>query len=677
MTGNQTFFEHQRLARRNTRTMVILFVLAVVAVVLAVDLVLAAGWLWGMSELRTRHVPPGQAPSLAMLKTVPPSLFVWGALGTLAVILSASLAKIAGLREGGEAIARIANARLVAANTRDPLERRLLNVVEEMAIASGVRVPKVYVMDGEAGINAFAAGYDVSNAIVAVTRGTLEALNRDELQGVIGHEFSHILNGDMWLNIKMLGTLAGIVFIGALGAFVMRSVSESRGRKESGAGGLFALGLALFVVGYVGLFFARLIKAAVSREREFLADASSVQFTRNPDGIAGALDQIRGAPSGARISGRFAEELSHMFFGQALKLRFSGFFSTHPPLDERIRRVNPRFQPSTYRKARAPALSEAAPEGGAGAQALGSEALGFSSTGRRTGDISSEWGRSAGESARLVGTLDAGKIDYAARLLASLPPPLRESLRELDGARGALTALLLAPAEEVMRPQLQALETAGQHALAERARAAAVHTQRLGPAFHLPVIDLALTVVKGATEAAKTELIAALEAVAYADRRVSLHEFVVLTLVREQLSPQTKPGGTPSRKLADLQAEAQTVLVLIAHAGTRGDATGARQAYLQAALRAGAKEMGLAGAEAAAPSAAAGLSLEAARAALEALKQLAPLEKALLIKGLFAAATADGTLRVAEAELMRMVGAVLDCPLPPLLQELDPAALAA
>ena len=680
MTENRTFFEQQRLARRNSRTMVILFALVVVAVVLAVDVVLAAGWLWGTSEFRAPYVPRGQAPSIAaMLKAVPPSLFVWGALGTLAVVLGASFAKVAALREGGDAIARIAGARLVASNTRDALERRLLNVVEEMAIASGVRVPKVYIMDGEAGINAFAAGYDVSNAVVAVTRGTLETLNRDELQGVIGHEFSHILNGDMWLNIKLLGTLAGIVFIGALGGFVMRSAGETRGRRDSGAGGLFALGLALFVVGYTGLFFARLIKAAVSREREFLADASSVQFTRNPDGIAGALDQIRSAPSGALISGHFAEEMSHMFFGQGIKLRLGGLFDTHPPLDERIRRVNPRFQPSAYRKARSPASSAGAPEGGAAAGAPEKGAAGFSDTanqqGRRAGDLGTAWGRSAGASAGLVGTLDAGKVDYAARLLASLPPALRESLRELDGARGALIALLLAPAEDVMQQQIQALEAAGQHALAEPARAAAAHTRSLGPAFHLLVIDLALPVIKGASDAAKTELIAALEAVAYADRRVSLHEFVVLTLVREQLAPKTKPGGIASRKLADLQAEAQTVLLLIAHAGTRADATGARQDDLQAALRAGAKEMGLAGAEAVAPLHAAGLSLEAARAALEALKQLAPLQKALLIKGLFAAVTADGRIRIAEAELMRLVGAVLDCPLPPLLQELDPTTL--
>src|SRR6185295_10385386 len=248
-------------------------------------------------------------------------------------------------------------------------ERRLVNVVEEMAIASGVRVPTVYVMDGERGINAFAAGWDASGAVVVATRGTLETLNRDELQGVVGHEFSHILNGDMRLNIRMLGVLAGIVFIGSIGEFVMRSTRESRDSKA--AGGVFLVGLALFIIGYVGLFFARVIKAAVSRQREFLADAASVQFTRNPDGIAGALDQIRGASSGALISARCAEDMSHMFFGQSVRMRLGGLLATHPSLDERIARINPGFQPAAYRGKRPPVAEDAAPAPAAAAGLAG------------------------------------------------------------------------------------------------------------------------------------------------------------------------------------------------------------------------------------------------------------------------------------------------------------------
>ncbi len=304
--------------------MVVLYLLAVVGVILAVDLVLSGVYLWSQadSSLQGQRAP-------FTLAAVPPWLVIWGALGTAAVIFAVSLFHTLRLAGGGEAVAKMVGAREVAAETKDPLERRFLHVVEEMSIASGVRVPKVYVMDGEAGINAFAAGYEISNAVVAVTRGTLETLTRDELQGVIAHEFSHILNGDMRLNVRMIGILQGIVFIGAIGEFIMRSVGRGSGRKD-GALPIIAAGLGLFLIGLIGLVFARLIKAAVARQREFLADASSVQFTRNPDGIAGALDQIRGAAQGARIDSRTRRgDVAHVLrsFGQGLVFRCV----RHPP----------------------------------------------------------------------------------------------------------------------------------------------------------------------------------------------------------------------------------------------------------------------------------------------------------------------------------------------------------
>ena len=634
----KTFFEHQSLARRNSRIMVVLFLLAVAAVIVAVDAVLGLIWLW-----------TSDAPGAA----VPTGVYVWGALATAGVIFIVSLFNVARLGGGGAAVARMVGARLVPSNTADPLERRLRNVVEEMAIAAGVRVPEVYVMDQESGINAFAAGWEVSGAAVAVTRGMLERLTRDELQAVIGHEFSHILNGDMRLNIRMLGVLAGIVFLGSIGEFVMRSM---RGTREKEAIALFLIGVALFVIGYVGLFFARLIKAAVSRQREYLADASSVQFTRNPDAIAGALDQIRSSAGGTLIANRYAEEMSHMFFGQSVKMWMGGLFNTHPPLDERIRRVNPRFHPSGYRAARETLVREAA------------EPIPLQQTGRRASDLATAWGRTPAQSAALVGTMDSAKVDYAARLLASIPGALVEALREPDRAGPVMAALLLAEPEAARENQLRAIPGV---AVAERVRAVAPLTRGLGLAYHLPVVDLALAAVKRQQPGAKLEILAAIEAVINADRRVSLHEFVVLALVRSQLSERPKPVET--RRIAELRAEAATVLALVAYAGTRADTTGARDAALQAAIRAGAAALGI---PESVPSPAT-LTLDAASHSLEALRGLAPMQKGLLVKGLFAAVTHDGTIRVAEAGLMRVVGAVLDCPLPPLLESLDPGSLAA
>jgi Zn-dependent protease with chaperone function len=632
--------------------------------------VLAGVWIFGIAD--SGFVEPGRRASLmTLIRSVPLQLYLWGAVITVAIIFIVSAVNVVKLADGGEAVARMAGARRVSPETRDPLERRFLNIVEEMAIASGVRVPAAYIMDGENGINAFAAGWDVSGAVVAVTRGTLQTLTRDELQGVIGHEFSHILNGDMRLNIRMIGVLAGVLFIGAIGGFIMRSVGESRDSKASG--GIFAVGLALFIIGYVGLFFTRVIKASVSRQREFLADASAVQFTRNPDGIAGALDRIRA--STALISNRRAEDMSHMFFGQGIKVWLGGLFDTHPALDERIKRVHPGFQPSAYRAKR----EAAAPQASAGGDVAFGRAAGFagsaepaSSEGRRVADLGSDWGRSAGESARLVGTVASAHVDYAARLLGSLPQQLREELRNPEGARAALVALLLAPKEDVMQQQLDAVRAAGAQALCERAKALAALTRRLGPAFHLPVVDLALPAVKTSTAEAKQELLKALEAVIQSDRRVSVHEFVVLTLVREQVAPKGKPSAAGSLKISQLRKDAATVLRLVAHAGVRTDATGERDEDLRVALRAGAKELGLEESDLGAPA----FTTEAASTALESLKALAPLQKAILVKGLFAAVTADGTIRIAEAELMRMVGAVLDCPLPPLLESVDPATLA-
>lgn len=348
-----------------------------------------------------------------------------------------------------------------------------------------------------------------------------------------------------------------------------------------------------------------------------------------------------------------------MFFGSSVRVRL---FDTHPLLDERIRRVLPGFDAEDYRKRREAAVAALPPVSGAPGEAR--------PAGRRAADIATAWGRTPTQSALLVGVLDATKVEYAARLLAALPAALRETARTADGACAVLLALLLAPKEEVMGQQLQALETAGLAELAQRAAAAAPLTRNLSPAFHLPVIDLALPAVKGAPAEAKTALLAGIEAVINADRRIELHEFVVLTLVRHQLdAPQRRQPA--SLKLSQLREHAAVLLSLVAHAGTRPDAAGPRAEALQAAMQAGADALG----DITLPQYHQ-LSFEQADAALAALKQLAPLQKALLMRGLFAAVTADGVIRVAEAELMRLVGAVLECPLPPLLDDMDPTALA-
>src|SRR5947209_6811686 len=325
------FFEQQHRARRRTWLMLLLFVLAVIAIVAAFDLVCAIVYVW----LFDVPIPN----SNGLLQQVPRSVYVWSTLATLLVIGWGTASRLVQLSGGGVAVADLIGARHVKRDTGEPAERRLLNVVEEMALASGITVPLVFVMDDQHAINAFAAGYSPNEATVIVTRGALEQLNRDELQGVVAHEFSHILNGDMRLNIHLVGVIAGIVMIGSIGAFLMTGIRDGDDLRRAGTDiRVFFLGLLLWLIGSIGVLAGRLIKAVISREREFLADASAVQFTRNPEGIGGALFKI--GRRGSTIAQRHAEELSHMCIGAPVNDFFEfAVFHDHPPLDERIERL--------------------------------------------------------------------------------------------------------------------------------------------------------------------------------------------------------------------------------------------------------------------------------------------------------------------------------------------------
>ena len=337
------FFEHQEKARNHTFRLLVLFGLGVFALIFSIDAILLLGLGFsdspgGLDGANWGKIITTYFPALALV-----AAFIGFVIG------SASLYRLSQLSSGGGAsVAESLGGTLLQSETSDPVERKILNIVEEMAIASGMPVPRVYLMD-EDGINAFAAGWSPNDAVIGVTRGCVEALSRDELQGVIAHEFSHILNGDMKINIRLMGILYGIFFLSILGEILIRSISysgnSSNQKKNDGKGAIFMIGLVLFILGWMGWFFGRLIQAAVSRQREFLADASAVQFTRNPEGISGALRKIAGWDQGSIIKNPNAPEASHLFFGNGIS-GFSALFATHPPLEERIRRIEGvYFQP--------------------------------------------------------------------------------------------------------------------------------------------------------------------------------------------------------------------------------------------------------------------------------------------------------------------------------------------
>jgi Zn-dependent protease with chaperone function len=321
------FFERQRAARSTTLRLVLLFGTAVLAIVVAVDAVVFVA------------ARPSNISSIAGLLIAVTAI-------TILIIAGGTISKTVALRAGGSAVAMSVGAVPVDPTTSDPALRRYVNIVEEMSLASGVPVPRLFVLEQEPGINAFAAGFTPADAAITVTGGALHQLNRDELQGVIGHEFSHVLNGDMRLNIRLIGLLNGILLLGLIGLRIL-AFGGGGGRRDDrgGAAPILAIALAMMILGFVGQFFAGLIKAAVSRQREWLADASAVQFTRQTTGLAGALEKIAGVPTGSALTdARSAQEVSHMLFGEGGR-SFSQLFATHPPLMKRIAALDPTFRP--------------------------------------------------------------------------------------------------------------------------------------------------------------------------------------------------------------------------------------------------------------------------------------------------------------------------------------------
>lgn len=617
------FFQHQDAARRRTVWLVFLFALAVLAIVLAVYAVVAA-WMGRVGDLRL----------LAAVSAA-----------TLTVIAAGSLYRIAQLRSGGETVALELGGRRVDPRTAEWAERRLLNVVEEMALASGTAVPPVYVLDEEPGINAFAAGHEPASAVIGVSRGALVYLSRDELQGVVAHEFSHILNGDMRLNLRLVGVLHGILLLAIIGYYLLRAAGRSAGRsskKGGGAAALVLLGLALLIIGYVGVFFARLIRAAVSRQREYLADASAVQFTRYPAGIAGALKKIGGLQQQSRIRDPHAEELSHLFFADAFAGSLVNWLATHPPLAERIRRLEPNFDGTFPRTL---PLSGEAPAGPA-AQALPVRPARMATT-------PESW-------TRQVGTLAPAQLAYAAALRDHIPQPLWDATAEPHTAQSVLHALVMDSQPAVRARQWEAIRAAAGETGCQLARQWLPLVDALPEEARLPLAERALPALKQLSPSQYAQFRQSMEALVRADGRLDLFEYALQAMVLRGLDLHfglAKPSRTQYYRLGRLREPLATVLSVLAYIGQRAPQQ-ARQAFERAAARIG-WEMALWPKDQ--------CSLGQLDAALAQLRLAAPKLKRQIVEACMACVAADGTVSRREAELVRVVMATLDCPLPPLV----------
>jgi Zn-dependent protease with chaperone function len=635
------FFEAQERARKRSARLVVLFALAVLGII-------AAGYAALVFALFGATLETA-AGSRTVDSYWQPDLLAAVSLVTLAVVGGASLFKWLSFRKGGRAVAEMVGARRVDSGTRDLKERQLLNVVEEMAIASGVPLPAVYIMDGEAGINAFAAGLTTSDAVVAVTRGTLEKLTRDELQGVVAHEFSHILNGDMRLNVRLTAIVFGILVIGLIGRGILFNLRFSRPRRNSKGGGgivaIAAVGLALMAIGYIGYFFGRMIQAAVSRQREYLADAAAVQFTRNPPGISGALRKIGGYTLGSRLLSNRSAQIGHFFFAQGFRSFFGGLWATHPPLVERIRAIEPGFDGKFFEP---PTVVDVARE-------PWSKITGQPPAPPRP----SAPAPAAAAIIASVGMLNETAIAGASSLLEAIPEALRDAAHFANEAPGLLYLLLLDPDVSTRNRQL---DMVGRHdgpdarSLVERL---AGQAESLRPEHRLPLVQLALGVLRDLDAGRLERFLGTLDELVHADARICTFEYALQKMIVHHLKLAQQPSGGPVGELHSFHAvagEISLALSALAHRST----TSPDRAFAEGSAFLRGLDLQLRFLKAAE------CGIDRLDAALERLARTSgPIKKRFLLAAA-GVATADGALGLEESELLRAIASVLDCPVPPL-----------
>lgn len=639
------FFEQQDQAQKKTIYLYLLMAIAVVSLISIACMSLAYWVNFGN---------PQSVPVWRFWEVIPPKLLTVVVLGILFIIVSASGFEYLKLRSGGAAVAQALGGQLIPQNTTNFAEKRILNIVEEMALASGVPVPPVYVLNDES-INAFAAGHNIDNAVIGVTRGCITKLSRDEQQGVIAHEFSHIFHGDMKINMRLSALLFGILFIALIGEFMLRSsrVRSSNGRSNP----LPLIGLALFILGYCGVLFANLIKAAVSRQREFLADASAIQYTRNPSGIAGALHKI--SLNGSALSHPNAAQFSHMYFSVGVS-KLTSLFATHPPLKDRISRIDPkgetRIKFETSPSTQAPNIHSginAASAATANAPtakiipfvggSLTSNAIGAEDTTPITAP------QSVDDIVDTVGLTTPEHLQYARHLIASLPDELTHALHEPYQVRGIILGLFL-DKQDLHAQQWNALPESLFSGERDQLTQLALCVNSLQAPYRLPILEMAIPTLKQLPQDLIDELLLAIDIFIRSDEKLTIDEWCLSSI----LHAQTQEQNTNTKAAPDLND-----IGLL----------------LSAIVRQGHKE--LAATQAAFTAATQGLSLDlierdqitirSIENSLTALANLPSMKKLAFLKRLSIAVMHDNKITYREAELLRAIAARLACPMPPLL----------
>ncbi|MDR1925017.1 MAG: M48 family metallopeptidase [Planctomycetaceae bacterium] len=626
------FFQHQEQAKKRTTTLVFLYVLAVVLLVAAVYALIAFCVIQGGGD------------------PFDPVILLGSIGGVLLLVLGGSCYKISELSSGGgRSIAEMLGGRAISAATYHPAERRLYNIVEEMALAAGVPVPTVYIMDKEPGINAFAAGFSPREAVIGVNRGTVDLLTRDELQGVIAHEFSHILNGDMRMNLRLIGILFGLQVLAIVGYYTMRigTVSGSNRNSKNGGGGLviILIGLGVMVLGYVGMFFSAIIKAAISRQREFLADASAVQFTRNPDGIAGALKKI-GCPNvGSGVANEHAAEASHLFFGNVCSMfSFGDIFATHPDLTTRIRRIDPKFDGRFPKQIEPINLADE------------SNSRSQRQSATKIPSQSAALNNSINNIAN-IGDVNLDKILVAATLLDAIPADVADAARNPLTAKATFYAVLLDADESIRSKQLVTMSISETPFVVRQAKQIFEHLRGLAEKAKIPLAQRITGSLRQLTLAQYKQFSHVVDELIAADQKMSLLEYTLKAILLRDLDVHfglVKPISVRYSRLSPVRQPVVVVLSFLAYSG-HSDIIVAQNAFNTAL-----KELGLTDPI----QNNSDCTVQLFDQSLRILAETSPTIKKQIFSALMTCIRYDGQITDKEEELIRAIAAMLAIPMP-------------
>lgn len=664
------FYASQDRARKSTRWLILVYVLSLTALTVISSWVL----LVLLRMLGFQSLPRGS--EFYSLTANDYWLFAGVAAFILLGALISSYVKGRELSKGGRVVALSLGGRKIQPNTSDFNERKILNVVEEMAIASGMPVPEVYILPDETAINAFAAGLTPTDAIIGLTQGAIEKLNRAQLQGVVGHEFSHILNGDMRLNIKLIMLITGIEFVGIIGRIFTQSTRASsrsfgsrRRSSGKGSGAIILAGIVLRLIGWIGVLFGRIIQAAVSRQREYLADASAVQFTRNPEAVADALKVIGGEAYGSRLSKTDTSQVTHLFFGQVFDSYFNFMFATHPPLEERIRLLEPgwdgeyllpippQVQPTAQEKAENTPSAEKFMQTLATAAVLGDSltpVLKTDSESEIISDATTEYGL-------LLEQIQEPNEAVALVVALLLRPPKQSGQARGESRSKSVMQSVNASPERVLDKDVSTLlDAADFKGLKGSVAALFLRLQKIGLEDELPLVEMAMPSLKSLSEPQYARFKTLMDEIIQLDHQADIYEQTLYRLVTHFLDVHfgfSKARKIRYRKINAVAIEVQLLMSMLAHYGHDAE----RQERIEQAYRKGMEKVGLSFERMAKVQS---YSANDFDRATEKLAHCSLELKDRILQGLVVCAQYDGQIAEVERELILAIAATMDAPIP-------------